>query len=83
MDRFWKFVTLVCDDIDGHSIYRNVQFFIWNKPDVLNVAKFKFFWGLCFWPILYILSAHVLCYCHHLDDCCFRCLHVYLRLVTR
>jgi len=37
-----EFVTLVCDDAKAHSLYKNVQLFIWSNSDIFNDAKIVF-----------------------------------------
>ena len=39
---FWKFVTPVYVDIEYHSVYQTVQYFIGSKSDVLYVTVFKY-----------------------------------------
>ena len=43
LDRFWKYVTFVYDDVGTRSIYQNVQLSIRSIMDILNVSIFKYF----------------------------------------
>jgi len=40
---FFKYITLVHNDIGGRSVYQNVQLFIRSKTGILNVAIFQIF----------------------------------------
>ena len=42
LDHFLKCIIFLYNDIEGHSIYQNVQLFIGSKNDILNAAVFKF-----------------------------------------
>ena len=46
-DHFLKCITPVYDDVGRHSIYQNVQLFIWSKTVILNAVIFKYSFILC------------------------------------
>jgi len=42
LDRFYKFVTRVCDDIQKRSVYQTVRHIVLSKSRVLNFVKVKY-----------------------------------------